>query len=281
MSSPGFAAWMAATPLWLIALSLLVAMALSSLIGNFLRRRHLKEHDGDDEKVDSDGGFMLTSVLGLLALLVGFTFALAVDRFETRRGLVLEEANAIGTAYLRTQLLEEPYRSRISQLLVEYTDNRLEIAQLPDDQARQHVARNDQLANELWIETVAAWPTIRGFDFSSSYIDSMNTVIDLNESRKISRQAKVPYEVYAVLFIYLVATAGLVGYTRKTRRERLSALFLFLLLTLSLMLIIDIDRPVDGGINESQRAMEDLQASLRSTPPAFFDGPARRASDLD
>jgi hypothetical protein len=273
MSSPGFSTWLAATPLWLIALSLLVAMALAALFGNVLRRRHLKEHAGDEEKVGSDGGFMLTSVLGLLALLVGFTFSLALDRFETRRALVLEEANAIGTAYLRTQLLEEPYRARISQLLVDYVDNRLEIAQLPDAQARQLVTRNDELANKLWIETVAAWPTIRGFDFSSSYIDSMNTVIDLNESRKISRQAKVPYEVYAVLFIYLVATAGMVGYTRKTLRERLSSLFLFLLLTLTLMLIIDIDRPLEGGINESQRAMEDLQAWLHSTPPAFFDPP--------
>jgi hypothetical protein len=274
MNSPGFAAWLAATPLWLIALSLLLAMALSSLLGNYLRKRELRKHAGDDEKVDTDGGFVLTSVLGLLALLVGFTFSLAVDRFEARRGLVLEEANAIGTAYLRTQLLDEPHRSRISQSLVEYTDNRIELSRLRDDQARHLVAKNDALTNQLWIETVAAWPTIRGIDFSSAYLDSMNTVIDLNESRKISRQAKVPYEVYAVLFIYLVATAALVGYTRKTTRERLSALFMFLLLTLTLMLIIDIDRPVDGGINESQRPMEDLQASLRSTPPAFFNPPA-------
>lgn len=274
MTSPTFVAWLAATPLWLVALSLLVAMALASLLGNYLRHRELKKHAGDDEKVDSDGGFMLSSVLGLLALLVGFTFSLALDRFETRRALVLEEANAIGTTYLRAQLLDEPHRARISQLLVEYTDNRLEISRLSDVEARPRVARNDELANQLWVETVAAWPTIRGMDFSSSFIDSMNTVIDLNESRKISRQAKVPYEVYLVLFIYLIATAGMTGYTRKTMRERISSLFLFLLLTLTLMLIIDIDRPVDGGINESQRPMEDLQRSLRATPPAYFGAAA-------
>lgn len=276
MNSPSFAAWMAATPLWLMALSLLLAMALSALLGDGLRRRNLRRQgeggqaDGEDK---ADGGFLLSSVLGLLALLVGFTFALAVDRFETRRALVLEEANAIGTAYLRTQLLEEPHRSRISSLLVEYTDNRLELARMPDAEARGHVARNDQLVNQLWVETVAAWPTIRGMDFSSAYIDSVNAVIDLNESRKISRQAKVPYEVYLVLFVYLVVTAALVGYTRKTHRERWAALFLFLLLTLALMLIIDIDRPAAGGISESQQAMEDLQASLRSTPPAYFGAP--------
>lgn len=62
------------------------------------------------------------------------------------------------------------------------------------------------------------------------------------------------------------------GYSRKTPRERISSPFLLLMLTL--MLIIDIDRPVDGEINESQRAMEDLQKALRSTPTAFFDPPA-------
>ena len=275
MTSPTFVAWLDAAPLWLIAISLMIAMALSSLLGNYFRRRRLRKY-GDEETVEADGSFMLSSVVGLLALLIGFTFALAIDRFETRRALVLEEANAIGTTYLRTQLLEEPHRARISRLLVEYTDNRIEIAQLRDEEARRLVGRNDRLVTELWIATVAAWPTIRGMDFSSSYVDSMNTVIDLNESRKISRQAKVPYEVYLVLFVYLTATAGLTGYTRKTPRERWSALFLFLLLTMTLMLIIDIDRPVDGGINASQRAMEDLQATLRSSPPATF-GPATTA----
>ena len=274
MSPPGFAAWLEVTPIWGIALWLSLAMALSSVLGNVFRRRHLRLHPEDDGKTEGDGSFMLSSVVGLLALLIGFTFALAVDRFETRRGLVLEEANAIGTAYLRTQLLEEPHRARISRLMVEYTDNRLELSRLHEGEARDRVIRNDQLIDQLWIETMAAWPTIRGMDFSSSYLDSMNTVIDLNESRKISRQAKVPHAVYAVLFIYIIVTAGLVGYTRKSTRERWSALFLFVLLTLTLMLIVDIDRPVDGGINTSQRPMEDLQAWLHRTPPASFDQPA-------
>ena len=274
MSPPGFAAWLEVTPIWGIALWLSLAMALSSVLGNVFRRRHLRLHPEDDGKTEGDGSFMLSSVVGLLALLIGFTFALAVDRFETRRALVLEEANAIGTAYLRTQLLEEPHRARISRLMVEYTDNRLELSRLHEGEARDRIIRNDQLIDQLWIETMAAWPTIRGMDFSSSYLDSMNTVIDLNESRKISRQAKVPHAVYTVLFIYIIVTAGLVGYTRKSTRERWSALFLFLLLTLTLMLIVDIDRPVDGGINTSQRPMEDLQAWLHRTPPASFDQPA-------
>ncbi|WP_036168144.1 hypothetical protein [Noviluteimonas dokdonensis] len=270
MNVSGFGGWLEATPLWLIAACLIAAMSVSRVVGIALRRRWKQGVASDGSKSDGEEGFMLSSVVGLLALLVGFTFALAVDRFETRRSLVLEEANAIGTAYLRTQLLEEPHRSRISRLLVDYTDNRLELARLPNAEARPLMARNDRMTTELWVATVAAWPTIRGMDFSSSYIDSMNSVIDLGESRKISRLAKVPYEVYGVLFVYLIAASGLVGFTRESRRERWSTTFLFLLFTLALGLIIDIDRPIDGAIHESQKPMEDLRASLRATPPAVF-----------
>ena len=277
MTSPAFAAWMAATPLWLVTLSLVIAMVLSGTAGSLLRAQVLRRHGGDHEHADSDGGFMLSSVLGLLALLLGFTFALAADRFEARRGMVLEEANAIGTTYLRTQLLEEPHRSRISQLLVQYTDNRVEIAKLPGPEARRLFRHNNQLAKQLWEETVAAWPTIRGMDFSSSYIDSMNTLLEFNEARKTSRLTKVPPAVHFVLFIYLIVTAGMVGYTRKSLRERISSMFLFLLLTLTLMLIVDIDRPVDGRINESQQPMEDIQAMLRAAPPASFSTPPAAA----
>lgn len=274
MSLPGFSAWLMATPLWLIALSLTAAMTVASLAGNLLHTHGRWRTTAGQGRDEPPGSFMLAPALGLLALLLGFTFALAVDRFDTRRALVLQEANAIGTTYLRAQLLQEPHRSKISQLLVAYTDNRLEIARLPSARARRLVARNDKLATQLWIDTVAAWPTMRDLHLSASFIDSMNAVIDLNESRKVSRQARVPTEVYVVLFIYLVATAGLVGFTRKSTRERWSALFLFLLLTLTLMLILDIDRPVGGGINESQLPMEDLQTFLHSSPPAMFGQPS-------
>ena len=79
-------------------------------------------------EVKGQESYVVSAVLGLLALLLAFTFSLATDRFEARRVLVLEESNAIGTAFLRTQLLGEPHRARLSQLLIEYTDNRIVLA---------------------------------------------------------------------------------------------------------------------------------------------------------
>jgi hypothetical protein len=81
----------------------------------------------------------------------------------------------------------------------------------------------------------------------------------------------VPPEVFAVLFVYLIMTAAVLGYVLKGRRGWISAIFLMALLTLSLMLIIDIDRPVQGGIMESQRPMEVLRASLTAQPISVYD----------
>jgi hypothetical protein len=99
----------------------------------------------------------------------------------------------------------------------------------------------------------------------------MNNLIDLDAARKAARRARVPPEVFAVLFVYLLVTAGVLGYVMRGTKGRLSAGFLLSLFTLSLVLIIDIDRPLGGGIVEGQGPMESLRRSLAQWPPAVFD----------
>jgi hypothetical protein len=262
-----FQDWLSRTNLVLIGVILFAAMCAAAAVGILVHGRQQK-------KTESEGGqegYIVSAVLGLLALLMGFTFSLAVDRFDARRQLVLEEANAIGTAYLRAQLLSEPHRSRMSTLLVRYTDNRIALAKATPGQTKALLAVNDALLTDIWAATSAAFETIKGLDFSSTYLDSVNALIDLDASRKTARLARVPAEVFAVLFVYLVVTAGVLGYVLKGVRGRLAAAFLLALLTLSLLLILDIDRPVLGGIGESQRPMEELRKTLGSQPPSVFD----------
>jgi hypothetical protein len=263
--------WLNRTELLVLAAILFVAMCGAAAIGLLLQRSRPASDNKDSE--GGQEGYIVSAVLGLLALLMGFTFSLAVDRFETRRVLVLEEANAIGTAYLRSQLLAGPDRARMSDLLIRYTDNRIALAKArPGGTAQQQLlAINDGLITDLWAGTSAAFESIKGLDFSSAYLDSLNALIDLDASRKTARAARVPTEVFVVLFVYLVTTAGVLGYVLKGTRGRLAAGFLLALLTLSLMLIMDINRPVAGGVSESQRPMEELKASLAAQPPAVFD----------
>ena len=263
-----------AMPLWQFGLIILVALLVAGIGGLLLHRwRSSRSPKTTDEEQGGQEGYLVSAVLGLFALLLGFTFALAVDRFDTRRVLVLDEANAIGTTYLRTQLLEAPHRERISALLVAYTNNRLALANAPRPVPHEMLAKNDELITQLWQATVAAFPTIRGYDFSSSYLESMNTVIDLDASRKAARLAHVPTEVFVVLAIYGTGAAFVLGYVLTGWRSRVAGTFLLALFTLSLLLIIDIDQPGTGGIRESQGPMERLQKSFAESPPEVFDHP--------
>ena len=267
----GFAGWLETAPTWLIGLVLLAAMFVASLLGEWLSQRTGKKRKDENEDDGGKEGYIVSATLGLLALLMGFTFSLAVDRFEARRMLVLEEANAIGTTYLRTQMLEPVDRARISRMLVEYTDNRIILAKASPDQVQPLLAKNDQMLTDLWTATLAAWPSIKGLDFSSSYLETMNNMIDLDAARKAARLARVPSTVFFVLFIYVITSAGVLGYAGANKEGRGATAFLFLLLTISLLLTLDIDRPRSGRVTESQAPMERLKATLASQPPEVFD----------
>jgi hypothetical protein len=265
--------WMSQVPTWLLGL-LLLACALAAGYAGHLLRAHgdrSREQRGASLATDGQEGYIVSGVLGLLALMLGFTLAMAVDRFDSRRLLVLEEANAIGTTYLRSQLLEEPHRTRLSQLLVDYTNNRIELATAARDDMPGLLAKNDQLLTDLWAATSAAFDTIKTLDFSSVFLETVNNTIDLDASRKAARLAHVPTEVLVVLSFYIVVTGGALGYVLTDFRGQLAGAFLITLLTLSLGLIIDLERPTVGGIVESQAPMELLLKSLKSQPPEVFD----------
>jgi hypothetical protein len=199
-----------------------------------------------------------------LALLLGFTFALAIDRFETRRTMVLDDANAIRTAWLQAQLLDEPHRSRISGTLEAYADNRISLARAAPGAGRGMLAENDQLIADLWREASDAFPTIKNLDFSSLFLEKIETVIELDAARKSERLSHVPAAVFFVLFVYLIVTGGVLGYVLTGVRGRGVAAFVLVLLMLSLVLVIDIDRPTRGVVREDQAPMELLQRELRS-----------------
>jgi hypothetical protein len=265
-----FENWLSNADILVVAITILGAMYLAAALGAALRARsdRLRPHTTGEE----GEGLVVSAALGLLALLIGFTFSLAADRFDARRLLVLEEANAIGATYLRAQLLDEPHRARMTDLLIRYLDNRIAFAGAKAGQNATLLAANDALVTDIWAATSAAFDSIKGLDFSSTYLDSVNNVVALDASRKAARRARVPTEVFVVLIIYLVASAGVVGNASKGLTGRLAAGLLLALFSLSLILIIDTDRPTHGGIVEGQQPMEELRKSLASRPPAIFDG---------
>ncbi|HEY2356372.1 MAG TPA: hypothetical protein VGH86_02900 [Phenylobacterium sp.] len=264
-----FDSWLNNSSVIVIGGMLVVAMVVAALVGTAFRRARDKRTAAD--RSETQEGYTVSAVLGLMALLLGFTFSLAVDRFDTRRERVLESANAVGTAYLQTQLLGEPHRSRISNILVRYVDNAIVLGKAKPRDTPPLVARDDQLLTELWQATAPAFDSIRGIDFSSTYVSSINSMIDMDGARRAARSSHVPSEVFLVLAVYFVVTAVVLGYVLTGFRGRVAAGFLLVLMVMSLLLILDIDRPTLGGVREPQTPMEDLQKSMAAQPPALFD----------
>jgi hypothetical protein len=270
-----FDSWFVTAPIWIIGLLIFGGMFAASVFGSWLRQRN-DRRKGDAKTArkerSSQQAFLVSSVMGLLALLIGFTFSMAVDRFDARRHNVLEEANTIGTTYLRSQLLEEPHRTRLSKLLVDYSDLRIDLATTePGPKVKPLMEQSDRLIANLWTATVAAFPSIRPYDFSSSYLETMNALIDMDATRQASRAAHVPSEVFLVLLLYQFMAAGVISYTLVGHGGQQTEMLLFLLFGIALVLVIDIDRPTTGGITESQRPMLQLRAFMKAQPPASFD----------
>jgi hypothetical protein len=265
--------WISQVPTWLLGLFLLAGAVTAGFAGHLLRLHNDRRRKPTASALASDNqeGYLVSGVLGLLALMLGFTLAMAVDRFDTRRTFVLEEANVIGTTYLRAQLLGEPHRMRISKLLIEYTDNRITLATAQRGDAANLLADNDRMLTDLWAATTAAFDTISNLDFSTAFLETVNNVIELDAARKASRLAHVPTAVLVILSFYIVVTAGVLGYVLTGYRGQFAGSFLITLLTFVLVLIIDLERPSTGGIRESQAPMELLRASLKSQPPEVFD----------
>lgn len=263
-----FAVWFDNVPVLLVGLAMLVTLALAGLVGAWVRRRQAQGSPNSKKDDDEMEGYVVSAVLALLGLLLGFTFALSVDRFEARRALVLQEANAIGTAYLRSQALSEPHRSRMSKVLVDYANNRIALATAAREDQPRLLTVNDRLLTDIWSATLAANDTIQTSPFTVAFLAPVNEVIDLDASRKAARRVRVPFEVFVVLWVYIAVTAGVLGYACARRRM---AGVLSVLVTLAFVLILDIDRPKGGGISEDQGPMIGLRDALSKEPPGTFD----------
>ena len=181
--------WLVVAPLWAIGLLLLSALTVAVALG-FAGQSRLQRMAGAGIEPTPGGAHLLSAVLGLLALLLGFSFSMAMDRYDTRRQLVIEEANALGTTWLRVQLLEEPDRALMSDLLRRYVDARLvwsnSTAESPPG------VGTVVLQQQLWAATGVALRSDSPPLLTRGVMDSLNESIDLASARTAARAAHIP-----------------------------------------------------------------------------------------
>jgi uncharacterized membrane protein YidH (DUF202 family) len=207
-----------------------------------------------------------SAILALLALMIGFTFAMALSRFESRREAVLHEANAIGTTALRARLLPPPHRAETLKLLREYVQIRLDITQrvVSPAELSATIARSNEIQEALWQQGKAVAGKDNGWVPTGLFIQTLNEMIDSQETRLTALRNRVPNIVLLALYGIAAIASGFTGYASglEARRSRLPVHITGILVCAVILLIQDLDRPGAGFITTSQQPMVDTAASI-------------------
>ncbi len=254
-------------PEWAVCLSiaaLLLLLAEAGFRSGF--RLYAKKDDSHTRQIAGIQG----AVLALLGLLLGFTMAMAVNRYDTRRNLIVKEANAINTTYLRASLLSEPHQMPIRDLLRRYVDIRVKYAALAVDPAKlaEGLRASAEIEGELWNHAVAAAKEAPN-NITGTFITSVNELIATDAERLAAGRAYIPGGVWLLLIIVAGFGCFTTSYNAGAQgaRTTLGSFLLPLLITVVILLIFDLAHPLRGVIRTSQQPLIDLQQSLQAKQP--------------
>ena len=237
-----------------------VVILLANEIGRFFGVRELGRGGGDVSTLEG-------AALGLLALMIGFSFAIALSRFEARRDALLSEANAIGTTALRARLLPAPYAQDALRSLKNYVQIRLDITQnaLSTSELNAAIGRSNEIQEALWRDAMAVAAKDTAMVPTGVFIQSLNEMIDNQGKRLAALRSRVPNIVFLALYGVSIVAFILAGYANgllEKQRVRLPVYVMGLLVSAVILLIQDLDRPTAGFINVSQQPMIDVATSI-------------------
>lgn len=252
-----------ALPLWglfvVILLVVLVSVELGYRLAKYSRSRH-------EQEKEAPLGTMVGATLGLLAFILAFTFGLAAARFDSRRQVLLDEANAIGTTYLRAAMLPEG-RDDIRALLRAYVDTRLEATQ--SGNIGEGIRRSEEIQQHVWSQAVAVGEKNPNSIVVGLFVQSLNEVIDLHAKRvQAGLRSRIPGAIWIGLFIVAALSLAAMGYQAGLGGTRSLAVFaVAITFSVVIELIADLDRPQQGILKVSQQSLVDLQKSISVPTP--------------
>jgi hypothetical protein len=244
-----------------MAILLLVLLSVEGgyRLGKYRRSR--------SEEKEAPVGAMVGATLGLLAFILAFTFGLAAARYDTRRQVLLDEANAIGTTYLRAGMLPDR-REEIRALLRDYVDTRLEAVR--SGKIAEGIRRSENLHDQLWAQAVAVGENNPTSIVVGLFIQSLNEVIDLHAKRVTAGvRNRIPGAIWVALFAVAVLSLAAMGYHAGLAGTSRSLAELAVAFTFAAVigLIADLDRPQEGVLTVSQQALIDLRQSMHAPKP--------------
>jgi hypothetical protein len=226
------------------------------------------------QRRDPDAGKVLLTgpvvggMLGLMAFLLAFCIGIVINQHNGRKSMVVTEANAVGTAYLRAGFLNENDRDATRDLLREYVEVRL--AAVGDDSLYEPtVQRSEEIQAQLW--SIVEGNVAQGEDSAvmALFVDSINEVIDVHTLRLAAIDLRLPRQLGIVLYAATLFSFLLVGVSSSAngKRDTITILLFAIAFVTVFILIIDLDRPQEGLLTVSQTALSDLLAQMKATTP--------------
>ncbi len=250
-------------PIPVLYVGLIVFFAAAVEFGYMLGDRRQKNTEYVDESRTAQSGVVLGAMLTLSGFLLGFTFSMAGGQFDDRRAMVIDDTNAIGTAFLRAGQLPEPQRTTSLRLFSDYVDKR---AALFDDAPREQMLRSEAIQSRLWAEASAvarSEPT----PIVSIYLQALNEMIDIHGKRVyIELFMRIPDAVIATLAALSLLTMALTGYLLGLRGKRWGLPTALMIVTYAtvFVIVVDLDRPVRGLFSVDNTPMLELREKVQS-----------------
>jgi hypothetical protein len=246
-------------PLWALLIGITLVILLSVEVGYRVGRfRGSRVHE-----METPVGEMVAATLGLLAFILAFTFGLAATRFDTKRQLLVDEANAVGTTYLRAAMLPER-REEIRALLRDYVDVRIEAVK--PGKLEEAVRQSESLQNRLWEQTVPIAAKNPNSIIVGLFVQSLNEVIDLHMKRLTAEvRNRIPFAIWAALYGISILSFGAMGYHSGLTGTTRSLVIIAVAFTFSVMIVLiaDLDRSQEGILKVSQQALIDVRQSMK------------------
>jgi hypothetical protein len=213
-------------------------------------------------------GAVVGSMLGLMAFLLAFCIGIVINQHNGRKAMVVTEANAVGTAYLRTSFLGESERDSSRDLLREYVEIRLAAASDPS-LFESAVMRSEEIHGQLW--AIVEENVRQGAESAimALYVDSINEVIDVHSLRLAAIDLRLPRQFGRMLYAATLLSFLLVGVASSAdgKRDFIAILLFALVYVTVFVIIVDLDRPQEGLLTVSQTALSDLLRQMTAAVP--------------
>ncbi len=255
-----------------------IYLGVATLVGLFVgmvflleagRRLRLRSQVRETEGSAAGLGVVEGALFGLMALVLAFTFSGAASRFDDRRNLIVEEANDIGTAYLRIDVLPSIAQPQLREMFRRYVDTRIETYRvLPDyDAAMSLLAKCGEIQREIWNHAVAASKDLTTPQAAMVLLPALNAMFDIANTRYWVTLFHPPLMIYALLATLALVCALLAGYGMAAVKDRnwFHTVGFSLILTITIYVIVDMEYPRVGLIQvvSTDRALVDVRAAMR------------------